>query len=195
MSTTIYFKYGAMSSGKSLELIKISHNYQERGISPLILKPEIDTRKPGYIYSKSGLHLPAIEITCDDVNKIAEVFKQKHADHSVILVEESNFLSPEIVDFIVNYAYDHDISSVFFFGLMTDFRSNLFPGTKRILELADKIEESTSICWCGKKARKNARLINGEITKEGPTILVDDANSVVEYTTLCNYHYHIGQLK
>lgn len=195
MSTTIYFKYGAMSSGKSLELIKISHNYQDRGIAPLIFKPEIDTRKPGYVYSKSGLHLPAIEITCDDVVAMENTLKEHHADHSVILVEESNFLSPEIVDTIVNFAYDNDVTSIFFFGLMTDFRSNLFPGTKRILELADKIEESTSICWCGKKARKNARLINGEITKEGPTILVDDNTSVVEYTTLCNYHYHMGQLK
>lgn len=195
MSTTIYFKYGAMSSGKSLELIKISHNYESRGISPLILKPEIDTRKPGYVYSKSGLHLPAFEITCDDVEEMKKTLDRHYTTHSVILVEESNFLSPEIVDMIVNFAYDNDISSVFFFGLLTDFRSNLFPGTKRIIELADKIEESTSICWCGKKARKNARLINGEITKEGPTIMVDDENSVVEYTTLCNYHYHIGQLK
>lgn len=195
MSCTIYFKYGAMNSGKSLELIKIAHNYSSRNINSLVLKPEIDTRMPGHIYSRAGLNIPATEIECDNAQSINKILTENITDQKVILVEESNFLSKDVVDAIVNYAYDNDLNTIIFFGLMTDFRGNLFDGSKRILEHADKIEETTSICWCGKKARKNVRLIDGEITKDGPTILVDDDSTKVEYITLCNYHYYKNQLK
>lgn len=194
MSCTIYFKYGAMNSGKSLDLIKIAYNYEQRNISSLVLKPEIDTRMPGHVYSRAGLNIKAQEISCVDVESVKSMLNETINGHKVILIEEANFLTKEIVDVIVSFGYEHNLDAVLFFGLLSDFRGDLFEGSKRIIELADKIEESTSICWCGKKARKNVRLINGEITKIGPTILVDNDATKVEYTTLCNYHYYRNQL-
>lgn len=192
--TTIYFLYGSMNSGKSLELIKVAYNYAENNINALVLKPNIDTRSPGRVYSRTGLELEAIEFDCEDENDLKEKLTLLNEIPPVILIEECNFMQPSQIDLIVDYAYKNNISSVMFFGLKNDFRGNLFEGSKRVMEIADKIEESTSICWCGKKARQNARVVNGEITKEGPTILVDD-NLDVNYVVLCNYHYHQNQLR
>lgn len=190
--TTIYFKYGSMNSGKSLELIKVAYNYKENGINCLVLKPQLDTRMPGKVTSRTSLQVDAVEI---DESNIESAMKQVEKNHAeIILVDEANFLSPEVVDGIVDYCYRHKVHTLMFFGLKVDFRGNLFPGTKRIIECADKIEEATSICWCGKKARQNARVVNGEIVKDGPTFLVDDANTLVDYVPLCNYHFHMEML-
>lgn len=192
-STTIYFMYGSMNSGKSLELIKVAYNYRENNINPLILKPDIDTRVPGKIHSRTGLQLDALEFSIEDTADIKNKLSNLEVVPSVILIEECNFMKPNQIDALVDYAYDNDVSSVMFFGLKNDFRGNLFDGTKRVLELADKINESTSVCWCGKKARQNARVVDGKITKNGPTILVDD-NLDVNYVVLCNYHFYVEEL-
>lgn len=193
IKTTIYFKYGCMNSGKSLELMKVSYNYEENNIIPLVLKPKIDSRESGKVISRTGLKKEAYEIeTIQDLQKIEDKFSE---ETKVILIDEAQFLSIEVIDLIVKYAYDNHVGAVMFFGLKSDFRGNLFEGSKRIIEVADKIEESTSICWCGKKARQNARVVNGKITKDGPTILVEDGKNIVEYITLCNYHYFKGQIK
>ncbi len=188
--TTIYFKYGSMNSGKSLELLKVAYNYEENGIIPLILKPKIDTRAKNKVVSRTGISKSALEIE-DDIEILKELITK---DKKVVLVDEAQFLAPEVIEEIVGLAYKNGISSLMFFGLKVDFRGKLFEGSKKIIEMADKIEESTSICWCGKKARHNARVVNGKITKDGPTILVEDDVNVVDYVTLCNYHYYYGQL-
>ncbi len=188
--TTIYFKYGSMNSGKSLELLKVAYNYEENGIIPLILKPKIDTRAKNKVVSRTGISKSALEIE-DNIEILKDLITK---EKKVVLVDEAQFLSPEVIEEIVRLAYDNGISSLMFFGLKVDFRGKLFEGSKKIIEMADKIEESTSICWCGKKARHNARVVNGKITKDGPTILVEDDVNVVDYVTLCNYHYYYGQL-
>ncbi len=188
--TTIYFKYGSMNSGKSLELLKVAYNYEENGIIPLILKPKIDTRAKNKVVSRTGISKSALEIE-DNIEILKELITK---DKKVVLVDEAQFLAPEVIEEIVGLAYENGISSLMFFGLKVDFRGKLFEGSKKIIEMADKIEESTSICWCGKKARHNARVVNGKITKDGPTILVEDDVNVVDYVTLCNYHYYYGQL-
>lgn len=185
--TSIYFKYGSMNSGKSLELIKVAYNYKENNIDCLVLKPKLDTRAIGKVTSRTKLEVSAIEIDEREPKSVFEVLKNNHSD--IILVDEANFLSKEVVDCIIDYCYNYNVSTLMFFGLKVDFRGNLFEGSKRIIECADKIEESTSICWCGKKARQNARVVNGKIIKNGPTILVDDEKISVVYTPLCNYHY------
>ncbi len=190
--TTIYFTYGSMNSGKSLELIKVAYNYKENGIDCLVLKPQLDTRVPGKVSSRTNLQVDAIEIDEANMTSALDEVKANHAQ--IILVDEANFLSTEVVDGIIDYCYRNGVHTLMFFGLKVDFRGNLFEGSKRIIECADKIEEATSICWCGKKARQNARVVNGQIVKDGPTILVDDANTTVDYTPLCNYHYHMGML-
>lgn len=193
--TTIYYKYGSMNSGKTLELIKVAHNYKENNIDCLILKPTIDTRRPGKVYSRVGLEMDAFEIKCDDPKEVKDILNRELGTFFVILVEECSFLSKEVVDEIVNFAYDNHIYSVMFFGLKVDFRGELFGGTKRVIERADKIEEATSICWCGKKARQNARVVDGKVTKVGPTVMIEDGITMVEYVTLCNYHFYKEQLK
>lgn len=192
VKTTIYFKYGSMNSGKSLELIKVAYNYQENGINCLVLKPQLDTRAPGKVSSRTSLEVDAIEIDEDNIETAMAQVEKHHAE--IILVDEANFLSAEVVDGIVDYCYRNHVHTLMFFGLKVDFRGNLFAGSKRIIECADKIEEATSICWCGKKARQNARVVNGQIVKDGPTILVDDDNTSVEYVPLCNYHFHMEML-
>ncbi len=192
MKTTVYFKYGAMNSGKSLELIKIAHNYRENGIDVLVIKPNIDSREKNKVFSRTGLKWDAIEAVTNDPDAMLNILKQNQQD--IILFEESQFFSKEVIDVIVNYAYKNQLKAIIFFGLKVDFRGELFEGSKRIIELADKLEESTSICWCGKKARQNARVVNGKVTKDGPTILIDDDKTKVEYVTLCNYHFNTGEL-
>lgn len=194
MKTDIIFNYGSMNSGKSLELIKIAFNYQQQGHQCLILKPVIDTRVPNFIYSRTGLQIPAIEIDQDSIDDVNEKLNLNYKGKIAILIEESNFLKKEVVDVIIDFSYKNNVSSVMFFGLKNDFRGNLFEGSKRIIERSDKIIESTSICWCGKKARQNARVVNGEISKEGPTIMIEDGKVKVDYVTLCNYHYALGIL-
>lgn len=190
--TTIYFTYGSMNSGKSLELIKVAYNYNENGIDCLVLKPQLDTRVPGKVSSRTNLQVDAIEINESNMEQTLAEIKDNHAD--IILVDEANFLTADVVDGIIDYCYKNDVHTLMFFGLKVDFRGNLFEGSKRIIECADKIEEATSICWCGKKARQNARVVNGAIVKDGPTILVDDENTTVDYIPLCNYHYHMEML-
>ncbi len=191
--TTIYFTYGSMNSGKSLELIKTAYNYKERNINYLVLKPKLDTRAAGKVSSRTGMSIDAVEFDEKNVDEVLRILD--NSSPKIILIDESNFLKKEVVDIIVNYCYENDVNTLMFFGLKVDFRGNLFEGSKRIIECADKIEEATSICWCGKKARQNARVVNNKIIKDGPTILVDDNNTTVEYVPLCNYHYHMEEME
>lgn len=188
--TKIYFNYGSMNSGKSLDLIRVAYNYSENEISTLIIKPITDTRSEGFISSRAGLNLPALETPVDDPNKLSNVLKENIEECKVILVEECNFYSKESIDVIINLAYDLELESVMFYGLKVDFRGELFPGSQRVIERADKLIESTSICWCGRKARQNSRVVNGKISKVGPQVLIEDGKNIVEYVTLCNYHYY-----
>lgn len=195
MKTKIYFYYGAMNSGKSLELIRVAHNYQEQGHDVIVIKPDIDTRKPGFVYSRTGLKIPCAEVGVGDVNQVATLLKDLYLDQVAILIEEANFFSKEVIDYLVDFCYNNSVRSLMFFGLKVDFRGNLFEGSKRVIERADKIIETTSICFCGKKARQNARVVNGVINKDGPTIMIDDENIKLEYHMLCNYHFHKNQVR
>ncbi len=190
--TTIYYKYGCMNSGKSLELMKVCYNYEENGISSLVLKPKTDNKKEGMVISRTGLNKDAYEIDENNFNVLDDLITK---DTKVILIDEAQFLDVKVIDKIIELVYKYEVPTVMFFGLKNDFRGNLFEGAKRIIEVSDKIEESTSICWCGKKARQNARVVNGKIIKDGPTILVDNDKNKVEYVTLCNYHYYTKQLE
>lgn len=189
MKTAIYFKYGAMNSGKSLELLKVAYNYEENNIKPLILKSAIDTRSVGKIFSRIGLEKDATEI--DETTSFSSLITDQT---KVILVDECQFLSAKKVDEIISNAYEKNVETIMFFGLKNNIHGNLFEGTKRIIECADKIEESTSVCWCGKKARQNARIINGKIDKKGPIIIIENSENEVKYITLCNYHFYSEEI-
>lgn len=188
--TTVYFKYGSMNSGKSLELLKIAYNYEENGINPLIMKSKVDTRREGMVFSRIGLEKNAIEI--DENTKIEEIIKN---NQEVILIDEAQFLPVQTVDKIIDISYEKNVHAIMFFGLKVNIFGKLFPASQRIIERADKIEESTSICWCGKKARQNVRVVNGKIVKDGPVIWIEKDGEKVEYVTLCNYHAYKGELE
>lgn len=186
----IKFVYGAMNSGKSLELIKVAHNYRERDMDVIVLKPRIDDRTEQTIYSRAGA-----EIVCDYVEDFIRTSKNRDDlfSYECILIDESNFLTYDQVNSIVDIAFDNGIN-VIFYGLLLDFTGHMFEGSKRIVELADKLEENTGVCWCGSKTRKTARFVDDEMMTDGDTIVVDNEKSKVEYIPLCNKHYRLGQV-
>jgi len=141
--TVIYYKFGAMNSAKSADLIRLEYNYREHDYRTLVFKPAIDSRKKGMIHSRIGMSIPAIEIMTDDSSDVSQYLIHDTCD--VIFCDEAQFLDPVVIDTIIEFAYKERLI-VMFYGLKVDFRGHLFPGTKRILEVADKIEEATSIC-------------------------------------------------
>lgn len=198
--TKIIFKYAAMSAGKSLDLIKVAYNYQERNMETVVLKPKTDTRiEEKKIYSRAGL-----EWECEFVDEFIEsiVGNNKTYDNIVrlkniecIMVDEAQFLTEQEVNKLVSICYQYDIKALMLFGLLLDFQGKLFPGSKRIVEVMDTMEEVQNVCWCGKKARKTARVINGQIATQGETIIVEKrSGNEATYVPLCNYHYYTKDL-
>ncbi len=188
-----YFKYGTMNSGKSLELIKIHYNYKSVNVNSILINHAFDTRKKNKIYSRSGAELDvdiSINKTTTDIEFETQLKEQLNVNRNIILVEESQFLTKNQVDFIINISENYNIEAILFFGLKNDFTGHLFEGSRRLLERVDVIEEIVSVCWCGKKAKQNARINEkGEIIKEGKTIKIDNKEDV-KYVSLCNKHFY-----
>lgn len=189
MSAKLYFRYGVMNSGKSLFLLSTAHNFQERGVSYLILKSTVDTRDNLCIKSRAlTSEQPCVSVTPDmDVYRYIQQNKDKN--YQWILVDESQFLQPEQIDQLSHIVDDFNIN-VICYGLRTDFQTNMFPGSKRLFEIADKFEEMKSTCWCGKKASVNARIDkDGYIVTEGEQV---ECGSEDKYITLCRHCYNIA---
>jgi thymidine kinase len=187
-----YFRYGVMGAGKSIEILKIQYSYKESGMNVMLLKPSIDTRDgENTLRSRMGIHSPVIcfDSSCDVFNLVENSIRE-YADIACVLIDEAQFMTPEQVEQIARVADDLDIP-VITMGLLTDFKSKLFEGSKRLIELADSIEEIKTICWCGKKARYNARIIDGEVIKTGEQIQIGGNES---YTRLCREHYMKSEL-
>lgn len=153
----LYFRYSPMNSGKSLALLQAAHNYTERDMRVLLLTSAVDTRTgEGVISTRLGLSSPALTIsTVQDIFAVDLAVQLE--DISAVFVDESQFLSPDVIDKLSDIVDNHNIP-VFCYGLKSDFKSELFPGSKRLMELADSISELKSICACGRKAIMNARL-------------------------------------
>ena len=153
----LYFRYGAMNSGKSIEIIKVAHNYEEQGKSVIIMTSALDTREDfGTVASRVGLQREA-EVIFDNSN-VFEMVNEVDPDASCILVDEAQFLKREHVRQLTRIVDEMGIP-VIAFGLKNDFQNNLFEGSQALLEYADKIEEMKTICWfCGRKAIMNMRI-------------------------------------
>lgn len=156
-----------MGSAKTLNLLAVAHSYQSQNKKVLILKPRLDTRfGEQTVRSRSGLEKPA-DILLDTGTKLD---RKTLENISCLLVDEAQFLSTDVVEHLREITTELDIP-VICYGLRSDFKTNLFEGSKRLLELADNIEEVKSTChYCNKKAVFNIRLVNGKIAKEGPSI-------------------------
>ena len=182
----LYYRYGAMNSGKTTLLLQVAHNYEERGMKVLILKPKIDTKGDNKIVTRIGLKRKVDHIIETDKN-LTEYLNNIPDDIACILVDESQFLTRDQVDELFMFTKLSDIS-VICYGLKTDFKTMSFPGSLRLFELSDVMEELYTICRCGKRAKFNARIVNGEFTSSGEQVAIDGENHV-EYESLCGKCY------
>lgn len=181
----LYFRYGAMNCGKSTALMQVAHNYKERGMTSIILKPQIDSKGGGRVVSRLGIDRTVDLLVNEGKNLFIEISKwvEENGKLDCVLVDEVQFLTKEHIDQLFKVAVLQNIP-VICYGLRTDFQLNGFPGSKRLLLLAHSIEELKTVCRCGKKAVQNARKINGEFVKEGSQIAIDGEDKV-EYESLC----------
>ena len=182
----LYYRYGAMNSGKTTLLLQVAHNYEERGMKVLILKPKIDTKGDNKIVTRIGLKRKVDHLIDQDDN-LTEYLNTIPSDIACVLVDEAQFLTRDQVDELFMFTKLKDIS-VICYGLRSDFKTISFPGSLRLFELADVMEELYTICRCGKRAKFNARIVNGEFTSCGEQVAIDGENQV-EYESLCGKCY------
>ena len=187
----LYFNYATMNSGKSLQLMSIAHNMDERHIPTLTIKPSIDTRDgKNKIYSRIGISRDCRMFSPEDdlFDLISEENSRRISCNSYlewIFVDEAQFLTEEQVDQLSDVV-DYLCINVMCYGLRTDFKSRLFPGSKRLFELADTIEEIKSTCECGNKTIINARVDkDGNVLKNGPQTLVGGDDRYISICRKC----------
>ncbi len=186
----LYFYYSAMNAGKSTALLQSSYNYQERGMRTLVFTADIDNRHGhGQISSRIGLSSPALLYQADtDLMAIISAEHQRQALHCV-LVDESQFLTREQVDGLCDVVDQLDIP-VLCYGLRTDFRGELFPGSLYLLAWADKLIELKTICYCGRKANRVLRLDDaGKPVHDGQQVVIGGDD---RYVSVCRKHYKLA---
>ncbi len=183
----LYFRYGAMSSGKTAILLQAVYNYESRGMNVLVMKPMIDTKGEDFLVSRIGLKRQIDHLIDEDEN-IYETFKDKLDQIECIFIDEAQFLKLKQVDELMKLVVNNDIP-IICYGLRTDFQTNGFVGSPRLLEIAHTIEELKTICACGKKAIYNVRKVNGKVVFDGSQVAIDGENKVT-YDSLCPKCYY-----
>ncbi|QEO08707.1 thymidine kinase [Protaetiibacter larvae] len=188
----LYFRYGAMNSGKSTALLQAAYNYEERGHRVLLAKPAIDSKGDDAIVSRLGVVRRADFTVASNEDLLAR-FHQERArvaaeggDVSCLLVDEAQFLTEGQVDDLLRIAIQLDIP-VLAYGIRTDFQTVAFPGSRRLLEIAHSLEELKTICRCGRKAVFNARKIGDRFIFDGDQVAIDGED--VTYESLCGACY------
>lgn len=189
----LHFRYGAMNSGKTTILIQTAHNYEERGQKVIIIKPAIDTKGDQKIVSRIGVERK-VDYLINKDDRIMSKIENDIEKLSCILVDEVQFLTKKQIDELYFITKLYGIPTICF-GLRTDFKTNGFDGSSRLLELADELEELPTICRCGKKARLNGRKVNGKYVYEGESIKIDGSDDKIEYESLCGKCYLSKVLK
>ena len=181
----LYFKYGAMGSSKTAQALITKFNYEERGMRVWLIKPATDTRDGEQILrSRIGLAAECTPISKNE--SVFELFRAEHKDIDVIISDECQFFTPEQVDDMRRIVDECDIP-VLCFGLRTDFLTMLFPGSRRLFELADSISEIKTICRCGRKATVNARISeDGKVVTEGSQVMLGGNDA---YIAMCHKCY------
>lgn len=178
----LYFKYGTMGSSKTAQALITKFNYEERGMKTVLLKPSVDTRD-GKDICKSRIGLSATALVVDKAVDLFALIKNLTVD--VVIVDECQFLTEKQVDQLADVVMDMNIP-VLCFGLRADFLTHLFPGSKRLFEIADSITEIKYICECGNKAVVNARLDeNGCVVTEGNQVLIGGNDRYVAMCRKC----------
>jgi thymidine kinase len=180
----LYFHYGAMNSGKTTALLQVAHNYEEKGMNVVLIKPKTDTKGLNKVVSRLGVERE-VDILLDKDETIME--RMKPEKPNAIIVDEAQFLTPKQVDELYYITKEYDVP-VLCYGLRCDFQMKGFPGSTRLLEIADDIKELKTICKCGQKATQNLRTLNGLAIFEGNQILID-GESDIQYEGVCGKCY------
>ena len=186
----LYYRYGAMNSGKSTALMQVAYNYEERGMRVFILKPSIDTKGGECLLSRLGVSRPVDKTVTPDMDVFQLVQEEAGRGDkplACVLTDESQFFTPQQAEQLFMVTVKLNIP-VIAYGLRTDFSMQGFPGSTRLLELAHAIEEMKTICTCGRKATCNGRKVNGELVFDGDQVDIDQENNV-EYQSLCAQCY------
>ncbi|WP_285113995.1 thymidine kinase [Leifsonia sp. fls2-241-R2A-40a] len=189
----LYFRYGAMNSGKSTAMLQAAYNYEERGHRVLLAKPSIDTKGDLGILSRLGVTREVDFLITPDTDAYGafqrhreRTIKRFDTDVSALLVDEAQFLTEAQVDDLLRIALLDGVP-VLAYGIRTDFQTVAFPGSRRLLEVAHSLEELKTICRCGRKAIFNARKIDGVFVFDGDQVAIDGAS--VSYESLCGNCY------
>ena len=185
----LYFRFGAMNSGKSTALLQAAYNYEERGQYVLLAKPAIDSKGDKKIVSRLGMTREA-DFLVQPSESLRELFHQHREDFesrnsqpiACLLIDEAQFLTEAQVNEALVIAVQDGIP-VLAYGIRTDFQTKSFPGSRRLLEISHSLEELKTICRCGRKAMFNGRLVNGQFTFDGEQVAID--GDKVTYESLC----------
>ncbi|WP_127476326.1 thymidine kinase [Microbacterium sulfonylureivorans] len=201
----LYFRYGAMNSGKSTSLLQAAYNYEERGQHVLLAKPEIDTKGADQIDSRLGVrrtvdfliapdadlralfaeHRAAVRSRAEDAIIPESAATGAAPDVACLMIDEAQFLTRAQVDDLLRIVV-LDRIPVLAYGIRTDFQTQAFPGSRRLLELAHSLEELKTICRCGRKALFNARLVGGRFVFDGDQVAIDEMSTErVTYESMC----------
>ena len=191
MAELIYY-CGTMDSGKSTLALQTEHNHASRGRRGLVFTKQ-DRAGSGILSSRLGLEIPAIEVSTDyDFHREIVAMLSRGERVDFLICDEAQFYTAEQIEQLALIVDNLDID-VFAFGILADFRTKLFPGSMRLVELADRIQalQVEALCWCGARATHNARTIGGMMTTEGEQVVVGDVDSdaVVAYEVLCRRHH------
>ena len=182
----LYFFYGAMGSSKTANALMTAYNYTERGQKPLLVKADTDTRDGKYVMkSRVGL-----EKECILLSELCQLSFEAIANYDAVIVDEAQFATKEQINFLSDIVDELKIP-VLCYGLRADFKNELFEGSKRLLTIADSIQEVKTVCWCGRKATCNARYGIHGIVRTGAQVELG-AND--RYIALCRKHFKEGNL-
>ena len=184
----LYFKYGAMGSSKTAQALITKYNYEENDLKVWLIKPSADTRDGARILrSRIGLEAQ-VEPIAPDVDVYARFLGSRARRCDVIIVDECQFMTEKQIDQLRTIVDEHNVP-VMCFGLRTDFQTRLFPGSRRLMEVADTIQEIKTICDCGAKATVNARINDGYIVTEGAQVVLGGNDC---YVAMCHKCYVRG---
>lgn len=183
MSSRLYFKYGTMGSSKSAQALMAKFNYEQKGMVVMLVKPSLDNRGDGdgqpMVRSRIGLSSPCQIIRPED--SFVELFDKFKAENGCdcVIVDEAQFCTTKQVDELKLLTKQ---VPVLCYGLLNNFRCQLFEGSKRLVELSDSLQEIKSVCRCGRKSTVNARFINGKCVDDGPVVFIGGDES---YENMC----------
>lgn len=180
----LYFKYGAMGSSKTAQALITKYNYEENDMSVWLIKPSADVRDGvNILRSRIGLYAE-VDIMTPDMD-IYEVYRSRGGKCDAVIADEAQFLTPEQIDQLRQIVDDFNVP-VMCFGLRTDFQTKLFPGSRRLMEIADTIQEIKTICDCAAKATVNARVSDGYVVTEGAQVMLGGNDA---YIAMCHRCY------